>query len=93
MEKPQLKKPNILILFSDTGGGHQSAVVNVSYIVSKGAGIWAQKPKQISSAINNWLDSPKQYDEAVLACNRLARPEAARKTAQIIAEQLGVTVN
>ncbi len=61
---------------------------NVSYVVSKGAGIWASKPRQISSAINNLLASPEKYHQTVTACKRLARPQAARDTAQIIMEHL-----
>ena len=79
-----------MVLYSRLPGQEDG---NISYVVSNGAGVWAPKPYQISSAINNWLNFPEQYEEAVQACNKLARPDAARKIAHIIVEQLGVLVN
>jgi 1,2-diacylglycerol 3-beta-galactosyltransferase len=79
-----------MVLYSRLPGQEDG---NITHVASNGAGVWAPKPDQISSAINNWLRSPEQYEEAVQACNNLARPDAARTIAHIIAEQLGVPVN
>jgi len=59
---------------------------NVTHIVSNGAGVWSHQPDRIVSAIVNWLNNPESYSDAVAACRRLARPDAARKTAHILAQ-------
>jgi 1,2-diacylglycerol 3-beta-galactosyltransferase len=61
---------------------------NVTYVVSQGAGVWAPKTDQIVAAIKNWLDNREQYEQAVTACKRLARPEAARDIAHILVGKL-----
>jgi len=63
---------------------------NVSYIVSQGAGVWAPHTDQILTALRAWLETPAQRRAAAAACQRLARPGAARHIAHILAENLGV---
>jgi 1,2-diacylglycerol 3-beta-galactosyltransferase len=76
-----------MILYSRLPGQEDG---NVSYVVSKGAGFWENKPEKIASIINQILKSPEEYNKAITACKKSARPEAAREIAQIIAEKLGV---
>jgi 1,2-diacylglycerol 3-beta-galactosyltransferase len=63
---------------------------NVTYVVSEGAGVWAPHPDEIVEAIKTWLYSPEQYDRAEKACRHLARPEAAREIAKLLAEWVNV---
>ena len=77
-----------MVLFAHLPGQEEG---NVMYVVSEGAGTWAPHPDQIVAAINYWLDHPEVYSEAIAACQRLARPQAARQIAQFIAHQLGIT--
>jgi len=65
---------------------------NVTYVVSQGAGVWAPQTEQIVAAVKNWLEHPEVYDQAVAACKRLARPEAARTIAHILVEKLNLSV-
>ena len=65
---------------------------NVSYVVENGAGVWAPDPDRIVAALRTWLNHPQQYAAAQAACEALARPDAARCIAQILAERVGVAV-
>ena len=77
-----------MILYSRLPGQEDG---NVSYVVSEGAGFWAPHPEEIVSAIRTWIENPSKHAEAVAACHRLARPQAARRIAQVLAGQVGVT--
>ena len=59
---------------------------NISYVISKGAGVWAPHPDQVVQTLRNWIEQPEQYAQTVAACQRAARPDAARKIAHIIAD-------
>ncbi len=63
---------------------------NVSFITDAGAGIWAPTPAEIVSALKAWIDDPDKRADAAAVCRRLAKPQAARQIAQILAEQVGV---
>jgi 1,2-diacylglycerol 3-beta-galactosyltransferase len=63
---------------------------NVDYVVSEGAGIWTPNPAQIVSSLRDWIEHPKKRDRAAQACQRLARPQAARQIARILAQYAGV---
>jgi 1,2-diacylglycerol 3-beta-galactosyltransferase len=76
-----------IILYSRLPGQEEG---NVTFVVSEGAGVWAPQPEQIVSAIGNWLEHPDQLARARAACERLARPQAARQIAHILAERLGI---
>ncbi|MBN2550055.1 MAG: galactosyldiacylglycerol synthase [Anaerolineales bacterium] len=77
-----------MILYSRLPGQEDG---NVSYVVSEGAGIWAPRPEQIITTLQNWLKHPEQLSAAAAACQRLAQPQAARKIACILAEKLRIT--
>ena len=64
---------------------------NVTYVVTEGAGVWAPNPDQVVEALRVWLEKPAIRELAVAACRRLARPDAARRIARIIAARLGVS--
>jgi len=63
---------------------------NVSYLADNGAGVWAPEPEMLIGAIQHWLADSGAYRDAVSACRRLARPEAARQIADILASQVGL---
>lgn len=75
-----------LILYSRLPGQEDG---NVTYVVSEGAGVWAPRPAQVVGALRQWLEDPERYEATVEACQRLARPDAARKIAQILAKWVG----
>jgi 1,2-diacylglycerol 3-beta-galactosyltransferase len=72
-----------MILYSRLPGQEDG---NVSYVVSEGAGVWAPRPELIVSALAGLINSPERRAEAVAACQRLARPQASRQIARILAE-------
>ena len=61
---------------------------NVTYVVSEGAGVWAPRPEQIVLALQNWIKNPEERARVVEACQRLARPQAARQVAGILLERV-----
>jgi 1,2-diacylglycerol 3-beta-galactosyltransferase len=76
-----------MILYSRVPGQEDG---NVTYVVSEGAGVWAPQAEQIVAALHSWIKYPQKRAEAVAACHRLARPQAARQIARILADQVGV---
>jgi 1,2-diacylglycerol 3-beta-galactosyltransferase len=77
-----------MILYSRLPGQEDG---NVTYVTSNGAGIWAPRPDHIVPKLQEWLDNPDQRHKASDAARRLARPQAARMVAHILAAQLGIT--
>ncbi len=75
-----------VILYSRLPGQEDG---NVSYVVGEGAGVWAPRPAPVVQALRSWLEEPHQYQEAVAACQRLARPQAAREIGHILAKWAG----
>lgn len=63
---------------------------NVTYVVEEGAGIWAPHPDEIVVAIRAWIDSPRRYARAEQACQHLARPQASREIAALLAQWVGI---
>jgi 1,2-diacylglycerol 3-beta-galactosyltransferase len=78
-----------LILYSRLPGQEDG---NVGYVVDNGAGIWAPRPAAVVTALQQWIEYPEQREEAVRACLRLARPDAAREIARLLGAQVGVQV-
>jgi len=74
-----------MILYSHLPGQESG---NIPYVVSEGAGVWAPHPEQIVDTLRRWLENPDQYDQAVQACRKAARPDAARQIAHILVETL-----
>ena len=77
-----------LILYSRLPGQEDG---NVGYVVRNGAGIWAPRPGEVVKSLRTWLDHPEQREAAREACLRLARPNASRDIARLLAAQVGVT--
>jgi 1,2-diacylglycerol 3-beta-galactosyltransferase len=76
-----------MILYSRLPGQEDG---NVSYVTSQGAGVWAPHPDRIVAAVKNWIECPEEWSQAANASRRLARPDAARQIARILAAQVGV---
>lgn len=77
-----------MILYSRLPGQEDG---NVSYVVSNKMGVWAPKPELIVEALENWVNHPEQRLAASEACRRMARPQAAREIAHILAAKVGLT--
>jgi 1,2-diacylglycerol 3-beta-galactosyltransferase len=78
-----------MVLYSRLPGQEDG---NVDYVVAEGAGVWAPNPGRIVSALRDWIYYPEKRDQAVSACARLARPQAARQIARLLAEYAGIRV-
>jgi 1,2-diacylglycerol 3-beta-galactosyltransferase len=65
---------------------------NVGYVVSNNAGIWAPRPDAVVQGLLRWLEDPEEHQRAREACMRLARPNASREIARLLAAQVGVVV-
>ena len=76
-----------IVLYSRVPGQEDG---NVTYLVSGSAGVWAPQPEQIVSAINEWVENPFKREQAAAASRRLARPQAARQIARLLAQRLKV---
>jgi 1,2-diacylglycerol 3-beta-galactosyltransferase len=76
-----------MILFSCLPGQEDG---NVVYVVSEGAGVWAPKPREIVNTLNTWLSRPDKLALAAENCRRVARPQASRQIAHILAEWAGL---
>jgi 1,2-diacylglycerol 3-beta-galactosyltransferase len=76
-----------MILYSRLPGQEDG---NISFVVSEGAGVWAPRSEQIVAALRYWIKFPHKRAEAAAACRRLARPEAARQIAHVLAESIEV---
>jgi 1,2-diacylglycerol 3-beta-galactosyltransferase len=76
-----------IILYSRLPGQEDG---NVDFVISQGVGVWAPKTSYIVSALQAWINHPRQLELAGEACCQAARPEAARTIAHILAERLGV---
>lgn len=63
---------------------------NVQYVVDTGAGVWAPRPHQVVEAVRRWVDDPAALAAAADAARRVAKPDAARTIARIIADRVGV---
>jgi 1,2-diacylglycerol 3-beta-galactosyltransferase len=63
---------------------------NVAYVVSNNAGIWAPRPGEVVKALRQWLEHPEDRQRAAEACQKLARPNASREIARVLAAQVGI---
>lgn len=61
---------------------------NVSYIVSRGAGLWTPTYESLIQGLSQWLENPASYQQAVQACQTLARPQAAMDIAKLLVKFL-----
>ena len=76
-----------LILYSRLPGQEDG---NINFITEKGAGVWAPEPHQVVEALCHWIDDPHAREVAVQACRQLARPQAAREIAHVLASWVGL---
>ncbi len=79
-----------LILYSRMPGQEDG---NVTYVVDEGAGIWAPHPDEVVDTLRRWITHPEERKRIVAAAHRLARPEASRQIARIIAAEVGINKN
>lgn len=63
---------------------------NVDYTVDNAAGVWAPRPDLVVAAIDHWLRRPQALRAASQAALRLARPQAARQIARLLAARVGI---
>ena len=63
---------------------------NVSYVVKERAGVWAPRPREVVDAVRLWAEDPEARAAAAAAAARVARPNAARDIARLLADQVGV---
>lgn len=64
---------------------------NVFYTVDHQTGVWAPHSQRVVAAIREWVEQPEKRQEAVAACQRVARPQAAREIARLIAGKVGLS--
>ncbi len=76
-----------LVLYSRLPGQEDG---NVAYVVKKKAGVWAPRPHQVVDAVRRWVEDPDALAVAAKASSKVAKPDAARQIAQIIADRAGV---
>jgi len=76
-----------MILYSKMPGQEDG---NVSFVVNTGAGVWAPQPGGMVAMVRYWLEHPEERKKASQVCSALARPDAAREIAQILALQVGI---
>jgi 1,2-diacylglycerol 3-beta-galactosyltransferase len=63
---------------------------NVTFVMETGAGVWAPQPEQMLAAVRAWLQDPACREQAAATCRRLARPDASRQIARLLARQVGL---
>lgn len=74
-----------LVLYSRLPGQEDG---NVSYVVEHKAGVWAPTSDAVIAALKKWLYNPEALAAASAASKSLARPEATRQIAALIANQI-----
>jgi len=76
-----------MVLYSKMPGQEDG---NVTFVVDTGAGVWAPEPEETVEALRHWLVHPAEREKAAAVCRKLARPEASRQIARILAERIGL---
>ncbi len=74
-----------MVLYSYLPGQEEG---NVGYVVDQGAGLWAPGPERAADAVSSWLSRPEELEQAAAICRRIARPDAAKRVAEVIASTL-----
>ena len=78
-----------LILYSRIPGQEEG---NVTYVVDKGAGVWAPEADQVVDTLRRWLSDPHELRRVAHNSEHLARPNAARRIADLIAQRVGLPI-
>ncbi len=76
-----------IVLYSRLGGQEEG---NVDYVVDAGAGVWAPRPREAVDTLRQWVTDPAAREKVASASRSLARPQASRELARLIADQAGV---
>ncbi len=76
-----------IVLYSRLPGQEDG---NVDYVVDGGAGVWAPRAADARAVLRHWVADPAAREAVAAASRRLARPDASRQIARLIAEQVGV---
>jgi 1,2-diacylglycerol 3-beta-galactosyltransferase len=76
-----------LVLYSRMPGQEDG---NVAYVVQHEAGVWAPRPYEVVQAVTRWVTEPQERAWAAKAAARVAKPNAARDIARIIADHIGI---
>lgn len=79
-----------IILYSYLPGQEEG---NISFVVSKGAGVWAPHPDEVVLVLNEWIADPKKRKLAAENARRLANPMAARQIARELASYLEIQID
>lgn len=79
-----------LILYSKMPGQEDG---NVNYVVNQNAGMWAPDPEQMVNILRFWLENPEEMAYISENARKLARPEATRMIARVLAEQVDLTIS
>jgi 1,2-diacylglycerol 3-beta-galactosyltransferase len=74
-----------MILYSKLPGQEDG---NVRFVESVGAGVWAPEPLQVVRTLTRWICRPHERLKVVENCRQAARPDASRRIARILGEQL-----
>ena len=70
-----------IILYSKLPGQEDG---NVTYVTGVGAGVWAPTADEVVATLRKWTSQPEEYQKAVEACRRSARPDASLNIAREI---------
>jgi 1,2-diacylglycerol 3-beta-galactosyltransferase len=71
-----------IIMYSHLPGQEDG---NITYVEEGGAGVWAPRPDLIAAVVRDWIDHPDKRLQIAAASQKLARPQAARQIAHILA--------
>lgn len=74
-----------LILYARLPGQEDG---NVDFVVGEGVGVWAPKPQMVVQTLARWIADEAERRRYVENARRVARPDAARAIARILATYL-----
>ncbi len=63
---------------------------NVTFVESEEAGVWAPSSQLVVRALTRWICRPQERAAVIENARRIARPEAARRIAQVVGQTLGL---
>jgi 1,2-diacylglycerol 3-beta-galactosyltransferase len=76
-----------IILYSKVPGQEDG---NVTYVAETGAGVWAPSIEEMVDTVKLWVEHPEEREKAVQISRSLARPDASRQIATLLAERAGI---
>ncbi len=63
---------------------------NVTYVESRGVGVWAPDPLKVVRTLTRWVCRPAERAQVAENCRSAARPDAARVIARALGEKVGL---